>query len=289
MLSGPTLEPGTSYEENIEVITEYIKANPGKEIYKAYGFTADVSGFPTHGLLDAIEIDGKKFDKPIIVVEISGHLSWLNKAAMDRFGVNKELLNKYGEDIVLCDENGELIGCIKETPHFTIIGQIPAELNEVKEFIMQFHDIHLNHGYSMIGDCGLDEGVTPMISAMGELAKEGKFELKIRVYYQIFESCKEPLKEVDKAIEYAKKYNCENFKIIGIKIFLDGVNEGLSSWTINPYKHYQFKDKPYYGYKRWDYDRLDELAEIKKSECKQSFYAVSCIWTRICKICIRCD
>ncbi len=263
MGGGPRFLWGDSYEDNVRDMTEFIKANPGREIYKAYGFTSDsVRGVPSHELLDGIEIDGKKFDKPIVIAEVSGHLCWLNKAAMEKFGVNKEMVKRYGESVVPCDANGEPIGCVKETPHFAIFNTLPLEREEAKEIILQMQGSHLESGYSMVGDCGINEGPNPMVTAMGELAQEGRLKQKVRAYYQIFETCEEPLREVDRAVEYAKQYNSDSFKIVGIKIFLDGVNEGLSSWSLNPYKHYQFQGKAYSGYKRWDYDRIDELAEI---------------------------
>lgn len=254
---------GDSYEDNIRDMTEYIKANPEKEIYKGFAFTADAErGFPTHEMLDAIEIDGEKVDKPIVIPDWNGHLSWYNKIAMDKFGINKDMAKKYGEDVVPCDANGEPIGCLKETPHYAVLGAIPLEKEEVKEIFMGTQEQHMAHGFSMVGDCGINEGANPMVSAMGELAQEGKLKLKVRAYYQIFETCEEPLKEIDKALEFAKKYNCDRFKIIGIKIFLDGVNGGMSAWTLEPYKHYKFNGQPYSGYKRWTYERIDELAEI---------------------------
>lgn len=263
MAGGPKVPYGDTYEDNVRDITKFIKENPGRELYKAFGYTPDPArGDPTHDLLDVIEIDGKKFDKPIIIKEVSGHASWLNKAAMEKFGVNKDMVKKYGEDVVTCNEDGDPLGCIKETPHYAVLGAIPVELEEAKEIFDEMQDMHLSRGISMIGDCGIDEGANPMVTAMAELAEEGKLKLKVRAYYQIFETCKDPLKEVERGIEYAKKYNYDNFKIVGFKIFLDGVNGGMSSWTINPYVGYKFKGEAYFGYKRWDYDRIDELAKI---------------------------
>ena len=263
MVGGPKFSYGDSYEKNVRELTEFIKDNPGREFYKAYGYTPDpLVGDPTHDLLDAIEIDGKKIDKPIIITEISGHASWLNQAAMDKFGVNRDMVKKYGEDVVTCDADGEPLGCIKETPHYAVIGSIPIDLEEAKEIFLGIQEEHMAHGYTMIGDCGIDEGANPMVTAMGELAREGRFKLKVRAYYQIFETCEDPLKEVDRAVGYAKKYNCDSFKIVGIKVFLDGVNGGLSAWSLKPYAGYKFKGKPYSGYKRWNYDRIDELAAI---------------------------
>lgn len=169
---------------------------------------------------------------------------------MDKFSVNKDLVKKFGEDLVLCDDNGEPIGCLKESPHYAVAGSIPVDLDEAKAIFTEIQQDHINHGYSMVGDCGIDEGANPMVTAMGQLAQEGKLKIKVRAYYQIFETCEEPLKEIDKAIKYAKKYNCDAFKIIGFKIFLDGVNGGMSCWTLEPYKNYKFKGQPYSGCKR---------------------------------------
>lgn len=265
MLTGLDFPYGDTYEHNIQALTEYIKNHPEKEIYTGHGFwVSQDAGFPTHQLLDDIVIDGKKFDKPVYLIDTGGHMGWMNKVAMEKYGVNREMVAKYGADQVICDDQGNPTGCVKETPHFAIMETLHVDLEPCKKLLETIQEIHLSHGYSMIGDCGIVEGAKPMVTAMSELAKEGKFKLKIRAYYQINECCPDPLAEVDKAVEYAKKYNCDSFKIIGIKIFLDGVHEGLSAWTVKPYKHYQFEGRPYYGCKRWDYDRLDEMAAIIK-------------------------
>lgn len=147
MGGGPKFCWGDSYEDNVRDMTEFIKANPGREIYKAYGFTADtVRGNPTHELLDNIEIDGKKFEKPIVIAEVSGHLCWLNKAAMEKFGVNKDMAKKYGESVVPCGADGEPVGCVKETPHFAIFATLPLEIEEAKEIMLQMQEAHLQRG-----------------------------------------------------------------------------------------------------------------------------------------------
>ena len=260
---GPAFPYGDTYENNVRDMTEYIRENPGKELYKAFGYTPDPGrGDPTHDLLDAIEIDGRKFDKPVIIKEISGHACWLNKAAMEKFGVNRDMVKKYGDVAVPCDASGEPVGCLKETPHYAVVGSIPVEPEEAKAIFEELEEGHLACGYSMIADCGIDEGANPMVTALAGLAREGRLKQKVRAYYQIFETCADPLSEVDHAVELVKEYNCDRFKIIGIKIFLDGVNGGMTSWSLDPYVSYRYKGEPYSGYKRWNYDRIDELAAI---------------------------
>lgn len=147
---------------------------------------------------------------------------------MEKFNVNKELVAKFGEDVVMCDTDGEPIGILKETPHFATYCSVPVSLEETKESFLETQEDCLNQGFSMIADCGIEEGAIPMVTAMVELAEEGKLKLNVRAYYQIYETNLDPLKEVDRAIEFSKKYNYDSFKIIGIKVFLDGVNGGMS-------------------------------------------------------------
>lgn len=45
---GPAFPYGDTYENNVRDMTEYIRENPGKELYKAFGYTPDPGrGAPT--------------------------------------------------------------------------------------------------------------------------------------------------------------------------------------------------------------------------------------------------
>ena len=76
--------------------------------------------------------------------------------------------------------------------------------------------------------------------------------------YQVF--CdKNPVKDVEHAVELQKKYNGKNFSIDNIKILLDGVLESRTAYLLEPYSD----SKNDYGLLRFDLETLTET--IKKA------------------------
>lgn len=262
LVGGGMLDANLRLRQNAELVKAYIEANPGKEVYKGLNFWVypDDDDPPTHEVLDKYASD----QVPIIIAGGGGHAALMNQKAIEYFHL-KDLISVYGTDGIKVDENGEPTGYLMETPRFDLFQQIPISKEELKEFFLFWQENSLNSGFTTICDAGIVETEKlPMVSAYKELAEEGKLKIKVRALCEITETNKDPIKEVDKIAKLAAECNNDYFKITGIKVFLDGVVEALTTWTLNPYTAEAGKGDDYYGYIRWNEDRKEELIEIVK-------------------------
>ena len=257
--------------ENAAKMKEFIEKNPGKEVYKGFGFWYLSDGKDKGTSLDHSIFDRASTTVPIVCVDGGGHSALLNKAAIEHFKL-KELIpvyNKDGCDGIKVDADGEPTGYVVETPRFDIVESLPISKEDLKQYILDNQEDYISRGYTAICEAGiLETEALPMVSAYKELAQEKKLKLKIRALCQISETTKDPLKEVERIISLAKQCNDEYFKIIGVKIFVDGVPEALTSWTNKPYTASAGKGDNYYGYKRWTDSNKDTFIEIVKKANK---------------------
>ncbi len=262
LVDGAMLDAGIKLRQNAELVKAYIEANPGKEVYKGLNFWVfpDDDDPPTHDVLDKYASD----EVPIIIAGGGGHAALMNQKAIEYFNI-KDLISVYGTDGIKVDENGEPTGYLVETPRFDLFQQIPVSKEEMKDFFLFWQENSLKNGFTTVCDAGIVETEKiPMVSAFKELAEEGKLKIKIRALCEITETNKDPIKEVDKIARLASECDNDYFRITGVKVFLDGVVEALTTWTLNPYTAEAGKGDNYYGYIRWNEDRKEELTEIVK-------------------------
>ncbi|MDO4988722.1 MAG: amidohydrolase [Synergistes sp.] len=268
LCNGLQLQAADSLTENAAKMKEFIEKNPGKEVYKGFGFWYMADSKDQGISLDHSVFDRASTTDPIVCVDGGGHSALLNKAAIEHFKL-KDKIETYGTDGIKVDANGEPTGYIVETPRFDIVESLPISKEDLKQHILDNQEDYISRGYTTICEAGiLETKALPMVSAYKELAQEKKLKLKIRALCQISETTEEPLKEVERIISLAKQCNDEYFKIIGIKIFVDGVPEALTSWTNNPYVSADGKPEGYCGYKRWTDKNKDTFTEIVKKANK---------------------
>lgn len=263
LVDGAVLSAEDTLRRDAEVMKQYIEEHPGKPVYKGMGFWIHEGDEdkPTHEVLDKYASD----EVPVMIAGGGGHAALLNQKAIEYFKL-KDLVSVYGTDGIKVDESGEPTGYVVETPRFDLFQQIPISKDELKEFFLAQQNNCIKQGFTCICDAGIVETEKlPMVSAYKELAEEGLLKIKIRAICEIADVSKEPLKDVEKIAALAEECNSEYFKITGLKIFLDGVVEALTTWTLNPYTAQAGKGDNYHGYIRWNEDRKEELIEIIKT------------------------
>lgn len=262
LCNGAILDNTVMLRQNAEIMKKYIEEHPGQEVYKGMNFWINEGDpdEPSHEVLDKYASD----KVPIIIFGGGGHDAILNQKAIEYFKV-KDLISTYGTDGIKVDEKGEPTGYLAETPRFDIAQLIPISKEELKEFYFTIQDMAIQNGYTCICDAGIVETEKlPMVSALKELAQEGKLKLKIRALCEIADISKDPMGEVDKIAKLAASCDNDYFKITGVKVYLDGVVEALTAWTLNPYTEAAGKGDNYYGYIRWNESRKAELTEVIK-------------------------
>ncbi|MBQ7269614.1 MAG: amidohydrolase [Bacteroidales bacterium] len=246
----------TDYAKYREIIKDFIKANPQREVYLAAGWVQNEE-YVTKAYLDEICPD-----KPLIMNTGDAHSCLLNTKAMEWAGVDAAFAKKYGPAIVHVDATGEPDGYVCEGPAFKIIHDVPVTVEEAKTYILAWQDFALANGLTATAFAG-DDLRFPEAEAYYELEREGK--LKIRTYANVIipDNPADPKAEIAQVVEQRAKYSKEYYRIIGGKVLLDGVVEAHTGWMLQDYL-----DQPgYHGVERFnDHDKMVELITAADAE-----------------------
>ena len=241
--------PTTDYAKYSEIIKEFIARNPQREIYMVAGWIQDEQP------VDKSFLDAICPDKPVIMNSSDAHSCLLNTKALEWAGVDAAYAKKAGYDLVHVDKNGEPDGYMCEAPSFKVIRDVPVTVEEAKTYILAWQDFALSRGFTATAFAG-DDFRFPEAPAYYELEQEGK--LKLRTYANVImpDNPEDPKAEIAHVASERAKYSNEYYNIIGAKVFIDGVIESHTGWTLDEYL-----DAPgYHGIERYnDHDKLVEL------------------------------
>ena len=253
-LAGPrlayfaNLTAGQSMQDYLDTMKAYVAAHPDNEFYYGAGWTERECP-PTAAMLDAICPD-----KPMALNSIDAHSIWFNTAGMKKFGIDQEAVKSWGTEIIRVDEHGNPTGYVSEGPCNNIIKQMSNfSMEDTKKAFLCWQEFALSLGLTAYYEAGITEH---LIKAILSLKDEGKLKLRVYGGWVMDERSKDYIADARKAKEMADKYNCEYLQIIGVKIFMDGVVEAHTAWTVDDYA-----DRPgYTGVKRFcDHDRVTAL------------------------------
>ena len=240
-----------------QVIKKFIEDNPEKDIYIAAGWGEDGKTIFTSEFLDEI-----CNNKPLIMNTMSGHSILLNKKAIEYFGIDEEYAKKYGTDLVRVDENGKPTGYICETPAISIIQSLKINVEDAKKYILDWQNFAFSKGFVGAVDAGMELISPSALDAYVSLNQDNKLKLYSYGYVICDDNLNDPAVKAKEISDLANKYNNSHFKIIGAKVFLDGVVEAHTAWLDADYD-----DNPgYHGNERFnDIDKLSKLvAETAK-------------------------
>lgn len=229
-------------DDYVAAMKRYMEENPNLPVYKGAGWTVK-DREPNAAMLDAICPD-----VPMLLNTIDGHSMWINTAAMKAFGIDAEAVSKYGEDCVRVDSEGKPTGYLSENPAIELLGKISMTKDECKKGLLKWQEMAFSNGFTAVTEAGLGLGCPDATQAYQELCDEGLW--KLRTYANLVIDENVPDAKLDSALSRVlamhSKHNGEYFKIIGTKMFMDGVIEAHTGWL-----NEEYSDQPgYYGLKR---------------------------------------
>lgn len=236
----------SDYSGYAPVIKSYIEKNPGKKLYVAFGWNETI-GELDHTFLDDI------YDKgPLVLNTIGGHSCLLNKKGMELFGINEDLLKKWGSNLVHTLPNGKPSGYICEGPAVELLGHLPISIEDAKEYILEWQNIAFSKGITACCDAGAELLFKDANIAYHELEKENKLKLRTYSFSLVKDNEEDAKAAVEHILDIKKEYDGKYFKTIGAKAFLDGVGEARTSWTVDEYND----EKGYHGLQRFADEKL---------------------------------
>lgn len=237
---------GGSMEDCVETMKQWMQDHPGSDVYNGGGWEPWTILNPTKEPLDAICPD-----KPMALSSVDGHSMWVNSAMLRMRGIDAAYAKEKGPSLVHVDENGEPTGLLTESEAIAIASMGQHTLDEWKEYLLAWQDFAFQHGYTAAAEAGVELASPMSKEAYVALANEGKLKLRTFAYRLVADNSTTPEDDVAKAVEEANAMNSEYYKVIGMKIFIDGVVEAHTGWIKEGYK-----DQPgFYGLQRYaDHD-----------------------------------
>lgn len=240
-----------SFDGYRQVIEKFINEHPEKEFYLVNGWGEDGVTVFTSQFLDSI-----CSDKPLILNTVGGHSILLNSKGMEVFNIDKASVEKYGDDLVRVDENGNPTGYLCETPAIEILQSLKITIEEAKDYILDWQNFAFSNGFTACADTGIELMSKNALDAYIELNNENRLKLYSYGYMMCDDNLDNPADKAKQIANMARENNAGHFKIIGAKVFLDGVVEAHTAWLDQEYS-----DKPgYFGKSR--FNDLDKLAEL---------------------------
>lgn len=241
------LRDGTSAEEYLEIVREFINKNPDMDFYLGVGWNSPVFGEegPEKELLDTI-----CSDKPIVLRSSEAHSLWLNSKAIEMAGITKNTQDPAGGKIER-NADGSIRGTFKEEAEALITHIIPEETVEVfKKAIIEYQKEMLKYGYTASSEMIITKDGN-MHKAYMELADEENLLIKASLAF-LLDPC-DNIEEIKNKIGQANP-ELKNKLSHGhyIKIFVDGVVEGKTAWLKEPYND----EETYCGEPRWTDEAL---------------------------------
>ena len=247
----------TDYDKYREIIKDFIKKNPQREVYMAAGWNENEK-YVNKAYLDEICPD-----KPLIMNTSGGHSMLLNTRALEWMGYDAQYAKNMGYDLVHVDRDGEPDGYVCEMAAIAVINRLPASIEYAKKYLLAWQDMAFARGFTAVADAGVELNYKDTAKAYHELEQEGRLKLRTYAYMYAPDNVENPKAEVARVAADRAKYSGEYFHIVGIKAFLDGVTEAHTGWQNEDYA-----DQPgYHGVERFnDHDKMVELITAANAE-----------------------
>lgn len=242
-------------KEYLNIISEFIKENPDREVYAGSGFMRslyDTVG-PRKEDLDKIESE-----KPIIITSSDGHSKWVNSKAMELAGITKDTKDPEGGVIQRDPSTGEPAGLLQESAANLVEDLIPEYTqDEYIAAMKETQDWFNSVGITTVFDAMIPTDNDEYYKSYEKMAKDGDLNLRIRGGWHIYPelgSKDEILDIVDKSIAKSKELKDPLFQINAFKFFADQVLEEETAYLSEPYANH---DDGYRGIRVWK----DEVIE----------------------------
>lgn len=257
------LNPAGTLEEHLTAIKEFADKHPELDVIQGAGFvlTPDMGpDGPGAALLDGIT------DKPIVLADIGHHSYWVNHAAMDRLGINRDTPD-VSDGIIVRDADRNPAGFFREGAMDLLKPLTTYTVEQYKQAILYYQDEYLAHGETLILDPIVNwDNTDNFPEACHQLDLEGKLRMHIYGAYQVFQAAgHDTMAEIEHAAELREKTRGRMFDLSNIKVQVDGTMPGNPStaYMKQPYTDPWSEEHRHCGQLRFDLETLTNV--FKKS------------------------
>ncbi|NGO47735.1 amidohydrolase [Streptomyces ureilyticus] len=238
-----------SIADVVEAVREAAERTPPGEWIFGIGWdsgylaecVADSSRLPTRQDLDAVSPH-----HPVVLVDFSAHVSWVNSAALDRAGVDRDTVAPPG-GIIVTDATGTPTGLLREGAQECAQRVLPALTREVRAMAIRSTLAKLRAlGITSYTEPGLGPGGDSLmggalaqesVDAYRQLLADGELTARVSVLLLptgMSSTAKEFARALD-GIDMPPSNDPRRLNVIGVKIFADGIPPNRTAWMHEAY------------------------------------------------------
>jgi len=238
-----------SVEACQRAIAEFIADRPGLTALRGTGWINSVLG--EHGPT-AAPLDVVCADLPAALQSEDGHSVWVNSKTLRLAGVTTDTPNPVN-GVIERDADGSPSGTLRESAVDLIANVLPAYT--VPELIAGLH-----HFQELAHSVGLTMAYNPLMNTdpatlQAPVDFDASESMTIRLPTAIYVDPENDLSVAPKIAATMRSKRGDHFEIIGAKLFLDGVLEGMTAYFEAPYDN-----RPQYrGQLLWDPRAYNEM------------------------------
>jgi predicted amidohydrolase YtcJ len=213
-------------------IKSWSEANPKKAwvLGGGWAYSAFPGGLPTRRQLDAVVAN-----RPAFIDAYDGHTGWANSRALALAGITKATKDPEGGTIVRDPRTGEPTGALKESAKTLVSAKVPEPSPvERNQALLRGLRLLSASGITSVEDAGLLSGdPSADLALLDGLRHEGK--LSVRVAAAIRVRPDSWTEDVALAKRLAARYNDPWLRVLGVKLFVDGVVEAKTAAMLEPF------------------------------------------------------
>ena len=240
-----------SLEEHLKTLSEFAHKHPELEVIQGAGFMP--SDELTADMLEGVT------DRPIVLADIGHHSYWVNHAAMDRLGIDKNTPD-VSDGIIVRDKEGNPTGCFREGAMDLLKPLTVFSVEQYKEAVLYFQKEYLAHGETLILDPIINwDSTDNAAEACHQLDMEGKLNMHVFAAYQVFQAQgHDTMAEIEHAAELRDRTWGPMFQLTNIKVQVDGTMgmPPATAYVKEPYADPWSQEHQHRGQLRFDLETL---------------------------------
>lgn len=234
LLAGVSLSGLTTVEQYLEKITDFVKNHPDSTIYTGKGFVNGAFADPGP---TAEQLDHICSDRCMIIGDFNEHTCWVNSAVLKKLGIDEYTPDPVNGVIVRYPGTTRPTGWLKESAMESAQALIPPfTVQEFREALLAYQEMQLKNGVTISFEPVFAHGqdMENRLQAYYELEQEGKLQMTFCTAYTIYPG-EDPDRVLDRMDTLRQKWNGKHFRLIALKIFVDGVAEGHTAYLRQDY------------------------------------------------------
>ena len=230
----------TTVDSLLEFAAEVCEKNPSSELYLTYGWDNVALGSVKGTINIREELDKICSDKPMVLVDNTGHNIFMNSKTIELAGLTGETIIEGGS--FSKDSQGNLLGLASDVAMNYVMSKVvkPANFISADDFAEAIeigqNKLHAD-GYTYYLDALTSYFGESAFIGISEYDKNTGLKICIEATYKIDPYEEDLDKCIDEIVSYKDKYTTSRFNPDCIKLFGDGeCVETMTGWVIEPYK-----------------------------------------------------